>query len=244
MKKQFIIGTAVSLSILLSGCNDTAENKEVVHKDHASEHHKDEHAESHKNEHEHEHGHEHGHHMTEADKKIYDGYFEDAAVKDRKLTDWEGSWQSVYPFLKDGSLDEVFEHKAEDQKKTKQEIKDYYTEGYETDVSHIEIGEKEITFTKDGKKQKAEYAYDGKEILTYEKGNRGVRYIFKKVSGDEDAPGYIQFSDHIIAPQRALHFHIYMGDDRKKLLNELENWPTYYPDDLSAKEVKEEMLAH
>lgn len=205
MKKQFIIGTAVSLSILLSGCNDTAENKDVVHKDHASEHHKDEHAESHKNEH------EHGHHMTEVDKKIYDGYFEDAAVKDRKLTDWEGSWQSVYPFLKDGSLDEVFEHKAEDQKKTKQEIKDYYTEGYETDVSHIEIGEKEITFTKDGKKQKAEYAYDGKEILTYEKGNRGVRYIFKKVSGDEDAPDYIQFSDHIIAPPTCTTFPYLYG---------------------------------
>lgn len=106
MKKQFIIGSAVSLSILLSGCNDTDKNKDVLHKEHASEQHKDEHAESHKSEH--EHGHEHGHHMTETDKKIYDGYFEDAAVKDRKLTDWEGSWQSVYPFLKDGSLDEVF----------------------------------------------------------------------------------------------------------------------------------------
>lgn len=35
-----------------------------------------------------------------------------------------------------------------------------------------------------------------------------------------------------------------MGDDRKQLLNELENWPTYYPDDLSAIDVKEEMLAH
>lgn len=79
---------------------------------------------------------------------------------------------------------------------------------------------------------------------TYEKGNRGVRYIFKRVSGDDKAPKFIQFSDHIIAPERALHFHIYMGDDRAELLKELENWPTYYPDDLSANDVKEEMLAH
>ncbi|PKE45436.1 hypothetical protein CW666_02280 [Macrococcoides caseolyticum] len=34
------------------------------------------------------------------------------------------------------------------------------------------------------------------------------------------------------------------GDDRKALLKELENWPTYYPDDLTAKEIQEEMLAH
>ncbi|ENH96888.1 zinc-binding lipoprotein AdcA [Gracilibacillus halophilus YIM-C55.5] len=35
-------------------------------------------------------------------------YFEDSQVKDRSLSDWEGDWQSVYPLLQDGTLDEVF----------------------------------------------------------------------------------------------------------------------------------------
>lgn len=234
MKTQLIIGTTVSLAILLTGCSDTAEDKAAVKKEQKIEHHKDKQVHSHK----------HEHHLTDSDKKIYEGYFEDAAVKDRRLTDWEGDWQSVYPFLKDGSLDKVFEHKAEDQNKSRKEVKEYYNKGYETDVAHIKIGEKDIIFTKQNKKYRAKYEYDGKEILTYEKGNRGVRYIFKKVSGDNEAPNYVQFSDHIIAPERALHFHIYMGDDRKALLKELENWPTYYPDDLTAKEIQEEMLAH
>ena len=48
------------------------------------------------------------------DKAIEKGYFKDSQVKDRKLSDYEGDWQSVYPYLKDGTLDEVFEHKAEE----------------------------------------------------------------------------------------------------------------------------------
>jgi Zn/Cd-binding protein ZinT len=37
------------------------------------------------------------------------------------------------------------------------------------------------------------YASDGYGILTYKKGNRGVRFIFAKTGGDADAPGFIQF---------------------------------------------------
>lgn len=41
-------------------------------------------------------------------KAIQDGYFKDDQVKDRDLSDYAGEWQSVYPLLKDGTLDEVF----------------------------------------------------------------------------------------------------------------------------------------
>ena len=34
------------------------------------------------------------------DKAISDGYFKDNQVKDRALSDYEGKWQSVYPYLK------------------------------------------------------------------------------------------------------------------------------------------------
>lgn len=196
-------------------------------------------------EHAHHHDHDHHHHMSAADKKIYEGYFKDNQVKDRQLTDWEGDWQSVYPYLQDGTLDPVFEHKAEEKDEmTAAEYKKYYTTGYQTDVSRITIGEDTIDFYKGKHKISAKYHYDGKEILTYKKGNRGVRFIFKKVSGDKEAPEYVQFSDHNIAPKLAEHFHIYMGNDRAQLLKEMDHWPTYYFSDMSGKDIAHEMMAH
>ena len=62
-----------------------------------------------------EEGHSHGHEET----------FTLADVKDRVLTDWEGDWQSVYPHLLDGTLNPVWEHRAEEGEKTAQE---YYEE--------------------------------------------------------------------------------------------------------------------
>ncbi len=81
--------------------------------------------------------------------------------------------------------------------------------------------------------------------MKYEKGNRGVRYTFKfKGESNDNLPKYVQFSDHNIYPKKAVHFHIFTGNDKDKVLKELDNWPTYYPAKLSKDEVKEEMLAH
>ena len=88
------------------------------------------------------------------------------------------------------------------------------------------------------------YEDDGYEILTYKAGNRGVRYVFEKVEGDDAAPDFIQFSDHGIFPEDASHYHLYWGDDRAALLEEVTNWPTYYPSSLSSEEIAQEMLAH
>lgn len=195
----------------------------------------------------HEHGHHHHNHGDdEESQQIYEGYFEDEQVEDRPLTDWEGDWQSVYPYLEDGTLDEVFEHKAEENDDmTVGEYKDYYTTGYETDIERIVIDGDEITFYEKEEQYTGSYQYDGYEILEYEAGNRGVRYIFKLESeADEQLPAYIQFSDHGIFPSESWHFHLYMGNDRDELLNEMDNWPTYYPADLDADEIVHEMIAH
>lgn len=192
----------------------------------------------------HEHAHGHHHPQTEEEKKIYAGYFEDDQVKPRPLSDWEGHWQSIYPYLTDGTLDPVMEKKAEKGDKTAAEYKAYYDTGYKTDVDWISIEGNEVTFYKQRQPSKATYASDGLEILTYEKGNRGVRFIFTKTSGDDAAPDYFQFSDHSIAPQKAGHFHLYFGDDRAALLKEVTNWPTYYPFALDKDGIVEEMLAH
>lgn len=186
--------------------------------------------------------------MAEAEKEktVYNGYFEDADVKDRALSDWAGDWQSVYPFLQDGTLDQVFDYKAKmDKKMTADEYKEYYTTGYQTDVAQIKITDNTMTFIfDDGTEKEANYVYSGKEILNYSAGNRGVRFLFE--STDEDAAfKYIQFSDHMISPGASHHFHIYFGNEsHEALLEEMEHWPTYYPTGMSGLEIAQEMLSH
>lgn len=195
-----------------------------------------------KKDHDHSHGHSHSH--DEAKSQIYKGYFEDSQIGTRALSDWEGDWQSVYPLLKDGTLDPVMAEKAAHGDKSAAGYKAYYETGYATETDRITITGDQITFqTADGTAT-GTYAADGYEILTYEKGNRGVRFIFRKTAGDALAPGFIQFSDHIIAPEKSGHFHLYFGDDRAALLQELTNWPTYYPAALSGAEIVTEMTAH
>ncbi|CDO04208.1 Cadmium-induced protein ZinT [Oceanobacillus picturae] len=184
----------------------------------------------------------HGH--DEESQQIYKGYFEDSQVEDRELSDWEGDWQSVYPYLLSGDLDEVFEHKAEDGDMTEEEYKEYYTIGYETDTERIIIEDGNVTFFENGDEYSGEYKSDGYEILTYEAGNRGVRFIFELVDGTDEMPQYIQFSDHDIFPVDSHHFHLYWGDDREALLEEVTNWPTYYPSELDKDGIVREMLAH
>lgn len=182
-------------------------------------------------------------HSEERDA-VYEGYFEDDQIAERPLTDWEGEWQSVYPHLVDGTLDPVMEHKAEHGDMSADEYRAYYEVGYATDVDRIVIDGETVTFFRGGQGVEGRYASDGYEVLTYEKGNRGVRFVFRKVGGDEAAPAFIQFSDHKIAPEKSDHYHLYWGEDRAALLEELTNWPTYYPASLDAQEIVQEMISH
>lgn len=185
----------------------------------------------------------------EAAKTVYAGYFEDSAIADRKLSDWSGDWQSVYPYLQDGTLDEVWDYKAKKSQgqMSAKEYKDYYTIGYKTDVSSIKIdGDKNtMSFTQNGKTQTFTYKYVGYKILNYKKGNRGVRFLFETDDKDAGNFKYVQFSDHKISPEASDHYHIYFrGTSQEDLLNELDNWPTYYPSDLTGHEIAQEIVAH
>ncbi|SFT64657.1 zinc transport system substrate-binding protein [Sedimentitalea nanhaiensis] len=175
---------------------------------------------------------------------IYRGYFDDAQIKERTLADWQGDWQSVYPHLRDGALDPVMAHKAEHGDKTAEQYRAYYETGYQTDVDRIVIQGDSVTFDRGDAQAQATYASDGYEILTYKKGNRGVRYIYRKAAGDAEAPQYIQFSDHHIAPESVGHYHLYWGEDRAEVLAELTNWPTYFPSGMTGEEIAADMLAH
>ena len=183
---------------------------------------------------------------AEETKTVQNGYFEDADVKDRTLSDYAGNWQSVYPFLENGTLDQVFDYKAKlTGKMTKDEYKAYYQKGYQTDVTKINIMDNTMEFIQGGQSKKYTYKYVGKKILTYKKGNRGVRFLFEATDADAGQFKYVQFSDHNIAPVKAEHFHIFFGGtSQEALFEEMDNWPTYYPDGLSGQEIAQEMLAH
>lgn len=223
-------GSILALSLLLTGCNGTTEEEKVKAEKPTEETKK----------------HDHNHtKLSETQKQIYAGYFKDEQVKSRKLSDWAGDWQSVYPYLLDGTLDEVFTYKAKkDNSMTAEAYKKYYKKGYKTSIKHIKIKGNQVTFTEKGKEATGTYKEDGYEILTYEKGNRGVRYIFKLVEKDSNLPTYIQFSDHSISPTASSHYHIYLGNNRANLLKEVTNWPTFYPSSMNGHTIAHEMIAH
>lgn len=74
---------------------------------------------------------------------------------------------------------------------------------------------------------------------------KGVRYLFECKDNASEAPKFVQFSDHIIGPKASSHFHIFMGNtSHEALLKEMDNWPTYYPNEMYKEQVVEEMLHH
>lgn len=174
------------------------------------------------------------------------GIFEDSQVADRALSDWEGDWQSVYPYLLDGTLDSVFTEKAEDTgEKTAEEYKEYYTAGYESIFTSLKISEDSITFYEGETARTGTYVYSSYQILTYESGKKGVRYLFERTNDTADTPKYVQFSDHLIEQTASTHFHIYLGDENHSaLFEEMDNWPTFYPAGMDGEEIVEEMLHH
>ena len=128
---------------------------------------------------------------------------------------------------------------------TAEEYKEYYTTGYQTDVDNINITDNTIEYIVAGESKTFEYNYVGYEILTYEKGNRGVRFLFETNDPEAGDYKYAQFSDHNIAPVETGHYHIYWGgESQEALLEEVDHWPTYYPTDMSGSEIAQEMMAH
>lgn len=204
--------------------------------------------EGHSDGHTHEHGHAHSHGapMTEIEEKASHGMFDDANVRDRPLSDWEGMWQSVYPILLSGEMDPVFAKKAkEDKSKTAAEFKEYYKKGYITDVTEINIENGVMEFHVNGEVSSCKYDYKGHKILHYVSGKKGVRYLFECNDASSKAPRFVQFSDHTIGPRKSAHFHLFMGNtSQEETLKELDNWPTYFPYQLTPDQVVDDLLHH
>jgi zinc transport system substrate-binding protein len=179
----------------------------------------------------------------------HDEAFTREDVRDRALTDWLGDWQSVYTYLLDGSLNPVMEHKAESGEKTAKEYYEEYRAHYVTDVERVVITADSMTFYRNGVPATARYAYGGTGITVIEEdGHLWVRYKFEAIGNPPaGAPKYIMFSDHLHAPAKTEHFHIYASDNSfDELMADTDpvNYPTYYAMDLTKDELVAEMIGH
>ena len=186
-----------------------------------------------------EHDHDHDH-----SKEV--STFEDDEVQDRSLSDWAGDWQSTYPFVLDGTLDDAFAAMAEKGEMTTEEYKTYYQNGYKTDITNIDIEGDHIEFTyDDGKKVGSNYKYVGYYIQNWSTGTKAAMYRFEAEDKDSGAPVYIEFNDHMIEPAAAEHFHIRMSNESFDAIVDPENsWPTFFPADMTGEEICEHMKGH
>ncbi len=181
-----------------------------------------------------EHEHDHGKEVST---------FEDKEVKDRSLSDWEGDWQSPYPLVLDGTLDEAWAEKAEDGKMTAQEYKEYYKTGYKTDIASVTIKGNKITYTYDsGKSVSAKYKYVGYFIQLWSGGTKAAMYRFESTDKKSAAPRFIEINDHMIEPAKAEHFHLRMSNTSFDAIEDPEKyWPTFFPASMSGKEIAEHL---
>ncbi len=182
--------------------------------------------------------------MENGDHDHGDEDFAEADVTDRALTDFAGDWQSIYPFLADGSLAEMIEHNAEEKGMTEEEAFAFYENGFKTDVDRIAIDGDTITFYSGDSSVSAQYEAAGFQILTADDGSLSVRYQYEAAGDASGAPRYVQFGDHGHESKKAEHFHIYFGDESFEALLSTDKFFTYFPSAMTGAEIAEEMLAH
>ena len=184
-----------------------------------------------------DHGHDHGKEVS---------YFEDDEVEDRSLSDWAGDWQSAYPFALDGTLDAAFASMAESGKMTADEYREYYQNGYKTDIANVNIEGDHIEFTyTDGKKVGSDYKYVGFHIQHWSTGTKAAMYRFEAADKESGAPIYIEFNDHMIESGTSEHFHLRMSDESFDAIVDPESsWPTFFPADMTGEEICGHMEGH
>lgn len=184
-------------------------------------------------------GHDHDHEHEHTEIKEED-------IKDRELTDFAGNWQSLYPLLESGELEEYVEHHAEENGEPIEEVREELSEKWGCDVTEVGIDGNMISFKySDGIQKSGEYEYAGYSPVLAEDGDiHAVLYKYESVSGD--SPKYVMFNDHGCEPAKAEHFHIIYGDDTDfdTTLKNFTYNPFFIPVGLNGEEAVEMLEGH
>ena len=117
-----------------------------------------------------------------------------------------------------------------------------------TDVDRVVITADSMSFYRNGVPVTARYAYRGTGIIPEDDGSLWVRYKFEALGNPpQGVPKYIMFSDHLHAPAKSEHFHIYSSNtsfDELMADTNPVNYPTYYPSAFTKGELVAEMIGH
>ncbi len=221
---------------LVEALGDKVKEEEIVEgMEHKHDHDAHEHEhEAHEHEHEaHEHSHDHDKEITEAD------------IKPRSVSEFAGEWQSLYPVLMTGALDEYVEFQAEKKsisvKDSRAEIEAKWNCGIKT----IKIKGDEITLIYDnGKKESGSYKYAGFATKKNDQGKiSSLRHKFSLVKGN--GPKYVMLNDHGHEPVKSVeHFHIYFGNNNFDELVTTKSNPFFVDSKLDAKGCLANVMGH
>ncbi|MCR5122309.1 MAG: zinc ABC transporter substrate-binding protein [Ruminococcus sp.] len=184
-------------------------------------------------------GHDHDHEHEHAE-------IEESDIKDRELSDFAGSWQSLYPLLEAGELEEYVKDHAEEHGEPEDEVREELAKKWGCDLTAVSVDGSKIEFTfADGSNKSGEYKYTGFTPVLADDGDiHAVRYQYEAVSGD--SPKYVVFNDHGHEPAKARHFHIYYGDgaDIESALAGFTYNPFFIPAGLSGEEALDVLSGH
>lgn len=184
---------------------------------------------------------DHGHNHDHED-------FDPSDVKDRPLADWQGDWQSILPYLSDGSLDDFVAHAAEEDGISSEEAAAAYAAKWQTDYKAITIAGDTVSF--DG--TTAQYSYAGYTVVESDHGT-SVWYQFQISAPVQGLPAYLAFSDHEIGGEHehedeeegARHFHLRYGNDGFPALIAIEEWsPTFFDASANKAAILDALSAH
>lgn len=187
--------------------------------------------------------------MQEDHSHLEDVEIED--VQNRTLSDWNGIWKPVLPYVEDGTLDEYMELASIEREETVEETLDYYLNKYATEYTSIEIKDNQVTMISSASgKASAMYEYQGFSLVDTND-SKQVWYQFELADGSEEMPQRLVFNDHTIgteAPSHAhgvAHFHLNYGNESFEELIQNQAWsPSFYEIDATGEEILEVFLDH
>ncbi|MCR4731428.1 MAG: zinc ABC transporter substrate-binding protein [Saccharofermentans sp.] len=216
---------------LLDVLGDKVKEEEVVEGMQEGEHHHDH--EGGEEDHDHEHSHEEEKEITEAD------------IKPREVSEFAGEWQSLYPVLMTGALDEYVKYQAEKKSITVEESRAQIEAKWNCGVKTIKIEGNSITlYYDDGTKATGTYEYAGFATKKDDTGKiTSIRHEFLRTSGD--GPKYVMLNDHGHEPADSVeHFHIYFGDNNFDELVTTTSNPFFVDAKLDAKGCLDNVMGH
>lgn len=152
-------------------------------------HHHHHHGEDHDHDHDHdkkdEHGHDHDHDS-----------FTKADVENRDLSQFDGAWQSIRPYVEDGTLDAWVKASAEKKEKNVSDMKADLLKKFSTEYPNLTIKGNEVSVQKDGKTV-ATGKYKSAGFLFKEgEHHPHVWYQYEIESPVNGLPKYIMINDH------------------------------------------------